>query len=67
MTDEFKLELRKAFAEIAILLLGAIAGGGLGYLVLGDHWVGKWVFPVIGAWLVYHGVRHFRKVDAQDS
>jgi hypothetical protein len=52
MSGEFKLELRKAFADIAVLLAGAIAGGALGYLLLGDHWVGKWVFPVIGAWLL---------------
>jgi hypothetical protein len=66
MSGEFKLELRKAFADIAVLLAGAIAGGALGYLLLGDHWVGKWVFPVIGAWLVFHSVRHFRRAGAQD-
>lgn len=67
MTGDFKSELRKAFTEIAILLLGAIAGGVLGRLVLGDHWVGTWVFPVLGAWLFFHGVRHFRKVPAENG
>jgi hypothetical protein len=67
MSDEFKTELRKAFAEITILVAGAFAGGGLGYLILGNHWAAQWVFPVLGAWLVYHGVRHFRKPDTQDS
>ena len=66
MSGEFRLELRKAFAEIAVLLAGAIAGGALGYLLLGDHWV-AWGFPVIGAWLVFHGVRHFRRTGAEDS
>ncbi len=67
MSDDSRFELRKAFAETAVLLVGAIAGGLLGYLLLGDHWVGKWVFPVAGAWLVLFGVRHFRRAGAEDT
>lgn len=67
MSGEFGLELRKAFAQSALLLAGAIAGGALGYLLLDDHWVGKWVFPVIGAWLFFHGVRHYRRGGAEDT
>ena len=66
MSGEFDLELRKALAEVALLLAGAIAGGALGHLFLDDHWVGKWLFPDIGAWLVFHGDRHFRRAGAED-
>jgi putative Mn2+ efflux pump MntP len=67
MTDEFKSELRKAFANTTLLVVGAFAGAGLGYLSMGDHWVATWVFPVVGAWLVYHAVRSFRTAPSQDS
>ncbi len=67
MSGQSRLELRKAFAETAVLLAGAIAGGALGYLLLDDQWVGRWVFPVIGAWLVFHGVRRFRRASAEDT
>ena len=67
MSRGFRLELRKAFAEIALLLAGAIAGAAVGDLLLADHWVGEWVFPVIGAWLVFHGFGHFRRPSAEDS
>ena len=54
MTGDFKLELRKALAETAVLLIGAFAGGALGYVMLGEHWLAQWVFPVLGAWLLHH-------------
>jgi hypothetical protein len=67
MSDEFKAELRKAFVETTLLLVGGIAGLVLGYLLLGDHWVGKWVFPVLGAGLVYHNVRRFMRTGEEDT
>lgn len=48
----------KAAVGAGLLLAGAIGGGWLSHLVLGDHWLVYWVAPVAGAWLLHSAFRY---------
>lgn len=49
-----RTELRRAFLDTGVLVLGGIAGACAAYLVFGEHWLRQVLFAIGGAWLGHY-------------